>query len=102
MALLLNTAAAALPRARLRPVAASLRLAVAATMLPLAACGSSCTVSVRWPVPPAGKAPTFHDTMPPDTAPPSEAETKVVPAGSGTLSTAAGALTPPGLPNTIV
>ena len=102
MALLLSTAAAVLPRARLLPVAASLRLAEAATMLPLAICGSSCTASVRLPVPPEGNAPTLHDTMPPETVPPSEAETKVVPGGSGTAKTAAGAFTPPGLPNTIV
>ena len=100
--LLLSTATAALPRARLRPVTASRRSAVAATRLPLTACGSSCTLSVRLPAPPAGSEPTFHDTMPPATAAPSEAETKLVPGGNGIASTAAGDAVVVELPNTIV
>ena len=93
-----STAAAALARARLRPVVGSRRSAVAVTTLPVTACGSTCTTKVRCPLAPAAIAPTFHCTTPLLSTPPSEADTRLVPAGSGTAKTAAAEPVPPGLP----
>jgi hypothetical protein len=43
----------------------------------------TCTVSVRTTFAPEASVPMFHVTVPPDGEPPFDAETKLVPAGSG-------------------
>ena len=96
--LLASTIVAALARARLRPVAASRRSAAAATTLPLAACALTVTTNCRCPVALAASAPTFHCTSLPLRVAPSLADTKLVPAGTGTASTAPTELAPLGLP----
>ena len=64
--------------------------------------GSTCTVTVTASVSPFASVPIFHVTTPPDSVPPTVAETKVAPAGSGSEMRTLAALEGPALWTVIV
>ncbi len=55
---------------------------------------ASCSTTLRRAAPPAATVPSDQVTVPPLLVPPSEADTKVVPAGSGNVRFAATAVLP--------